>query len=159
MKKIPIMAILLLCLVNVPSALSYFTTYVRAKGSLQLHLQEHTKIHEPDVVEWKKHVEIAVDKDSDPVFVRVRAFAPSEIEDDLQYLGEGWQLKEDGYAYYDKVLQAEETAAVDVFIAERPADPQEGDTFHVVVIYESVPALYDAQGNAYADWSQKGGGQ
>ena len=31
-------------------------------------------------------------------------------------------------------------------------EPEAGDEFNVVVIYESTLALYDAEGNPYADW-------
>ncbi len=40
---------------------------------------------------------------------------------------------------------------------EFPADAEEGDECNVVVIYESIPVQYDADGNALApqaaDWS------
>ncbi len=32
-------------------------------------------------------------------------------------------------------------------------EPEEGDEFNVVVVYESTLVLYDKDGNPYADWS------
>ena len=88
---------------------------------------------------------------SQPVYVRARAFgAPGYT---LAYEGAGWSDGGDGWYYCEEALAGGAmTAALDVRILDVPPQPEEGEHFQVIVVYEATPVLYDAAGAPYADW-------
>ena len=140
----------LMLLVTITPALAYFTTYVRVPGEKPVHLGEKVRIKEDG--EDFKHVVLTADEDSDPVFVRIAVFAPTEIEKVLEIEGKNW--KKNGYYYeYELPLYAGESAEINIKIPDGTEIDRE--TFDVVVLYEYVPALMDADGNLYADWTFK----
>ena len=97
-------AILLVCTATAGTAFAYFTTYARATGGYVIELGDQTTIDD-DVSNWVKHVKITVSDDSQPVFVRARAFGPTDYE--LQYSGsEKWAPGGDGYYYYQEACTA-----------------------------------------------------
>ena len=55
------------------SAWAYFTTYAQARGSYPIELGDRTTVEE-DFSAWTKHVSIKSEPDSEPVYIRVRAF-------------------------------------------------------------------------------------
>ena len=131
---------------------AYFSTTMRAVGSVPIDIGTSTEIEEPDVINWVKHVIIRNEENSQPVFVRVQAFAGSQYT--LTYSGEGWTDGGDGWWYWDEPLAADSsTGELLVAIGNVPADVQVGDNFNVAVVYESTPVQYEADGTAYADWS------
>lgn len=147
----------LLVVASVGVTYSYFTTYATAKGTIELPLSERTEINE-DFADWTKSVTIsntapADDPASMTVFVRARAFAGSTYP--LVYTSDGsWTLGTDGYYYYsDPVAPGEVTSKLDVRITGVPEDAADDASFNVVVIYETTPALYRADGTPYADWT------
>ena len=146
--------VMLIAAMMVP-AWSYFTTYAHAKGGWPLSFGEQTRIHE-DFENWTKKLSVQnLDKDHE-VFVRAIAFAGDYTK--LSYEGTGWTRNADGYWYYDKVLgvngtDADTTEILNVKI-EQPKSAEIGDSFNVIIVYESVPAKYNADGTAYADWTQ-----
>jgi hypothetical protein len=148
-KILTALAILLVLVITVQSALAYFTTYVTAAGSVTLKLGEQTVIEEPDVQEWTKHIVISAKEDSEPVWVRAKAFAPAPYE--LQYSGEGWTDGGDGYWYYNDIVTVDKSAnELLVKIENIPEEVEVGENFNVIVIYEAVPAFEGKE----ADWSK-----
>ena len=127
------------------SAWAYFTTYAQARGSYPIELGDRTTVEE-DFSAWTKHVSIKSEPDSEPVYIRVRAFC-----------GEAYQLVySDGYYYYcDVVKGCEATDVLDIKIENVPEDVKDPASFNVVVIYETTPVLYREDGTPYADWSAK----
>lgn len=136
------------------SAWAYFTTYTDAAGGYTLELGDKTTVSE-NFSSWTKQVSITSREDSQPVYVRARAFCGSEYT--LVYSGsEKWSPNSDGYYYYSDILNAgESTEILDVKIENIPEDVKNGDNFNVVVIYETTPVRYREDGTPYADWSAK----
>lgn len=149
-------AAILIIAANLPLAWGYFSTYTEASGRMRLQPRKiETEIKEPDVSDWTKHVVITNSQDGSPVYIRAKAFAGSEYE--LIYDGgDSWTRGEDGYYYYNGILApGEETPELLVKISNPPEDPENGQQFNVVVIYESTPVRYDENGMPYADWGQE----
>lgn len=149
------LALVLVLSASLSSVMAYFTTNVEAEGSYRLELGNETNIDE-GFDSWTKHMTISNTSDSQPVYVRVRAFAGSEYT--LSYLDANgkWTPGGDGYYYYSDILNAGEAADVlDIKIGNVPEELTEPEGFNVAVIYESTPVQYDENGNPYADWSIK----
>lgn len=141
---------------GVGTTYAYFTTYAEAKGAQEISLGK-TEITE-DFSSWTKSVVItnqqaAGSSNSQPVFVRVKAFSGSTYP--LQYICDSnWTPGGDGYYYYSPVLESgQSTSPLQVKITGVPEDPEQGDNFNVVVIYESTPVLYDESGQPKANWN------
>ena len=144
-----LLLILLILLPSLSLTLSYFSTYTRVKGDLVLKLGEKTEIKEEHYEDGKR---VRIHNYEDPVFVRLRVYAPERIEPLIKYEGEGWTYKEeDGWHYYDKVLLKDEEALMDVSVKTELLEGEE--PFDLVVVYEALPAKEDDSGNWYADWS------
>lgn len=158
MKKISVciaaLAAVVVALSSLPAAWGYFTTYTQARGGLPIYLAHKTEITE-EVVNMTKRLVIDNKEDSSVVFVRARGFSDGSHPLIYSAPDGGWEDGGDGFWYYTKPLQpGESTTTLDVKI-EMPAgeEPEEGDSFNVVVVYESTLALYDEDGNPYADWN------
>ncbi len=135
---------------GIGSAWSYFTTYAEAAGGYTIRLGDRTEITE-EFSSWTKHVAIANEESSEPVYIRVRAFCGSQYT--LSYSGEGWTEGEDGYYYYTEMVNGgASTGNLDVKIEDIPADPEEKARFNVIVIYESTPVKYHEDGSPYTVW-------
>ena len=154
---------------GVNSALAYFTTYTTAEGGL------------PEITETfdskTKHLVITSDADSEPVYIRARAFC-ARYEVAYQSSPEGIWTQESGvwnkvvpggeadgdWYYYKEIVPGGGSAAtLDVVIDIPPVPegnepgqtkPEDGESFNVIVIYESTPVRYDENGEPYADWSE-----
>ena len=149
-KVLAVLAVVLVLVASLGSAISYFTTYAEAKGGHILNMG--TQIEE-EVYDWTKHVVITSKENTIPVYVRAKAIAPSQFG--LIYSGEGWTLGDDGFYYYDAVLEGgKETSELLVEIHDIPTDVKEGDDFNVVVVYECTRAT-DPDGNPLSapDWN------
>lgn len=133
---------------------AYFTTYTQAQGGYPIDLGDQTEVHE-DFSAWTKHVSVTVGEDSQPVYIRAKAFCGSAY--DLVYSSESgkWRFNEkDGYYYYNEIVNGGgSTEELLVKIENVPADITDPTSFHVVVIYESTPVRYDEAGNPYGDWN------
>ena len=137
----------------VGSTYSYFTTNAKASGIAGISLGSRTEVQE-EFSNWTKHVTVASEADSEPVYVRVRAFCGSEYS--LVYSDpEGnWTPSSDGYYYYNPIVNAgETTTSLDVRIENVPADVTDAASFNVIVIYETTPVQYREDGTPYPDWS------
>ncbi|WP_165056578.1 MULTISPECIES: hypothetical protein [unclassified Adlercreutzia] len=162
-------AVVCIAVAGVGAASAYFTTYCQAKGGYTLELGDTTTVEE-NFANWTKSVTIQSDAASDEaVYVRVRAYGPSEYP--ITYSEPGgaanWSLAADGYYYYRGTLDPGATTPVlDLRINDVPVSgadaapaPQPGDAFNVVVIYETTPVQYQPDGATVepeaADWSVK----
>lgn len=125
--------------------MAYFTTYTRAAGGQKIHLGFSTTITET-LSNGVKHVTIANQEGSQPVFIRAKAFSALPITCD----GENWSVElpagsisdgQEGYYYYQLPIDGgEATDELDVaFTLPDKTKVNEGDSFGVVVIYESTP--------------------
>ena len=149
-------AVLTVASAGIGQAWSYFTTYAEASGGYTIHLGDRTEITE-SFTEWTKHVVIANEESSEPVYIRVRAFCGSQYT--IAYSGEGWTAGSDGYYYYNSAVDGGgSTGALDVKIENIPENPEDRESFNVIVIYESTPVRYHEDGSAYTveetDWSE-----
>ena len=130
-------------------AFSYFTTYAVARGGHPLYLEPEVTVEE-DFASWVKTLQITKTGEGE-VFVRAQAIAGTNVT--LSYSGSGWTNGGDGYYYYNTVLTDEKPATEVLNISiSAPTAIEEGDEFHVVVVYEFIPARYRSDGTAYADW-------
>lgn len=138
-----LLSVISLLLISVPSALAYIFIHKDDKASNSVTLKYKEEIDET-VTELSKDVIITADADSDYVFVRVTSFITADLKDKMIQNTEGtdWTYS-DGYWYYKKPIKdGESTEALSVYYGGLPKNPEDGDNFHVVVVYESVPALF-----------------
>ena len=135
---------------------SYFTTYTEAAGGYTISLGDRTEITER-FTEWTKHLTIANEPDSQPVYIRAKAFCGSQYT--ITYSGEGWTQGSDGYYYYNSAVDGGgATGALDLKIENIPETPEDKASFNVIVIYESTSVKHHEDGSAYTieetDWSE-----
>ena len=150
-KLIVFASLALVLFISIPSIFSYFSTFTITKGVRNVVIQDGTYITE-EVNSWTKKVTIKADPNSDAVYVRVKVFAPEDIQKLLEITGEGWNPK-DGYYEYSEPIDGKDetdykdaTTELDIKINNEklPKDTQEGDEFHIVVVYESSPVSGDS---------------
>lgn len=149
-------AVVLVLTAAVPSAFAYFTTYVSAIGKKTVNLQDKTDIQE-EIVVTTKNITITADQGSEPVFVRARAFWPEgyTVEYNKKVTGSKWTQNGDWWEYADPIADngtgtyRKTTDPLTIDVTAYPATVKVGDTFNLVVVYESTPARYteDAAGN------------
>ena len=156
-KLLPMLAIVVLvCALCAGTAGAYFTSYAEAEGGRPFTFEYVTELTE-SFDSWTKNVVITCSADSDPMYVRARAFAGADYK--LTYTGDGWTEDDDGWYYCDAILQGDgtnpgSTAGLKIAISNVPTDAVEGDSFNVIVVYEITPVMYDTDGSALpADWS------
>ena len=162
---------LIIC-ATIQPAMAYFTTYVRAKGGHTVTLGDTTTITE-EFSSWTKKVTISNKAGSEPVFIRAKVLYEGSYTLDVK--GDGWTGKQaDNYYYYGQstpqltltaLNENESTTQLNVEIKGIPTEKlldgspnpafqqlKDGESFSVVVVYESTPVRYDATGAAFADW-------
>ena len=150
-------AVMLVMSAVMGSAWAYFTTYAVAKGGVTLQFGHEDRITE-GFSSWEKTLNIASTDDSRPVYLRMKAFcADYEITFGND---ENWESVGD-WMYYKEVLQpgtslADSGDELKVKISGVPENTAEGvkngDTFNVIVIYESTEVQYNADGSTVAPW-------
>lgn len=144
------LAIVLILATSISGALAYFTTYAEGKGGVVIQLGD--TYMEQDFSNWQVKAIVGSTPDSQPVYVRARAFAGDQFT--LVYGGDGWTRDDDGYYNYDEILYGgERTSQLLVQISNIPEGPALEDSFNVVVIYETTPVQYHEDGTPYADWN------
>lgn len=152
-----LLAAVMILTAGVGQAMAYFTTYTEAKGTRIVRLGDETTITEK-FADWTKELTIKNEEGSQPVYVRAKVFAPDTLAIDCPY-GDSdprWKKSDDGYYYYSDALAAGEPAGkLNVHISKIPLEAVKGDTFNVIVVYESTPVLYREDGTAYADWDNE----
>ena len=162
---------LIIC-ATIQPAMAYFTTYVRAKGGHTVTLGDTTTITE-EFSSWTKKVTISNRAGSEPVFIRAKVLYEGSYTLDVK--GDGWTRKQaDNYYYYGQstpqltltaLNENESTTQLNVEIKGIPTEKlsdgspnpafqqlKDGESFSVVVVYESTPVRYEANGAAFADW-------
>lgn len=145
---------------QVQDALAYFTSYTSAAGRVQVGLSFTDTETGDNVTDWTKHISVA-NTGTVPCFVRVKVLVSEKYEKYVSYSPQregSWALEEDGYWYYDRVLNPGETAdellaALDRTALNRDTGNGEEQEFNVIVVQEHTVALYDGEGNPYADWA------
>lgn len=146
-------AVLLVGGLSVGNAMAYFTTNAFAAGTQTVSLGAKTTIEE-EFSNWTKRITIKNISDKNACYVRVKAFCGSQFAIEYSSTEGDWEQRDgDDYWYYTKVVPAGgETSQL---LAHITVPEEQKDDFNVVVIQECTPALYDAGGNPYADWTQK----
>ena len=156
------LALLLILCSTLSGAQAYFTANAWASGSKTIRLGSVNEIHE-DFLAWTKHVTIQADADSEPVFVRARAYADAAVSLTISDEKNAWTDGGDGWWYHAAVLNASETSSeLLIKVTGLPEGAKPGTDFNVIVVYEYTRALYRADGSAYADWTaepKKGGAE
>ena len=146
---LPLLAVVLVLAAGIGMASAYFTTYVTAKGGYVIHLNYETEIHE-DVSQWTKHVSLYNREGSSPIFVRAKVFFADPYT--LEISGANWVLDSEGFYRYQLPLYGGETAGeLLIHISGIPEDAKPGDDFNVIVVYESVPAMFHEDGTPDLD--------
>lgn len=131
------------------TALAYFTTYATAKGGYTIRLGETTSLEE-NFANWTKKIQVS-NTGSLPCYVRVKAFCGSNYT--LTFAGDGWTQGSDGYWYYNAIVPAGGASGeLDIAIGNTPVG--EAEAFNVIVVQEAAAVRYNADGSAYADWSE-----
>ena len=171
---IALMFALIIC-ATIQPAIAYFTTYVRAKGGHEVTFGDTTKITE-EFSGWTKKVTIANEDGSEPVFIRAKVLYEGKYT--IAVSGTGWTaLQGDGYYYYGvspsdlTILEGGKDTKEYPLCVEIQGIPtkssaegadntafdqlKDGESFSVVVVYESTPVRYHDDGTAYADWDAK----
>lgn len=148
------LALILVLGANLRGAMAYFTTYVVAEGGYPIRLGSSDDFHE-EISNWTKRLSVEISEDSeDAVYVRARGFCGSLYTLSYDDVAGNWTDGGDGWYYYNILLHpGEGTTVLDVHIEGVPAEPEEGEGFHVVVVYETTPVQYREDGTPYADWS------
>lgn len=135
------------------SAWAYFTTYAEARGGYTISLGDETTVEE-GFSAWTKHVTIANSSDSEPVYIRVKAFCGSAYSLVYSDTDGKWSPGEDDYYYYSDIVPGgESTSELQVKIEDVPEDVEDADSFNVAVVYETTPVQYHEDGTPYADWT------
>lgn len=134
---------------RIGTASAYFTTSTGAAGSRTLQVGSNPDMEE-EFSGWTKTVTVTNGEDSQPVYVRARAFSGSAYTLSYQDESGRWSSGDDGFYYYSDIVNAgESTSPLRVGI---DGIPDQGGSFNVAVIYESTPVRYHEDGSPYADW-------
>jgi hypothetical protein len=159
-----VLAVVLVLSSGIGSAIAYFTTYATARGGYVIHLGDRTEIEEQwdqgqKIVRISNVAQPGTENGQYPVFVRARAFYDSELTVSYSSDPEGaWQ--EDGaYWYYQTALYTGDTSGslkIRV-LAKENEKIRPGETADVIVVYESVPAVFTAEGKPDLDTAWKTG--
>ena len=163
-----LLAAALISSAGIKGAMAYFTTYTTAEGGYVIHLGDKTEIKE-SFDSWTKHVTVSSAPDSEPVYIRARAFCARY---DLTYASGsgrctsgkgGWNevvpAGEDGFYYYTEIVNGGESTdvldvVIDIPLGEEDSSWEDGDSFQVIVVYESTPVKYHEDGTPYGDWTE-----
>ena len=143
-----VLAFAMIISASIQPAIAYFTTYTSALGGHKIILGNTTTITET-FSQFVKHIVIHSDEDSEPVYIRAKVFyiGPYTIE----IGGTGWSGPDsDNYYYYGDIVNGGgETTELTVAITGIPGqeegsteEPEDGENFNVIVVYESVPVQY-----------------
>ncbi len=147
---------------SIGGALAYFSTYTTALGGYPVKLDNNPKPEEW-YKEGLKHLTIENTGDG-PIFVRAKAIATDGVT--LTYTeSENWtdnnlsgSTEGAGYYYYSKALEGKDAEAGKVtsellitltFPKQSKIEGKEfeiGDEMNVLVLFESVPAVYKSDG-------------
>ena len=144
-----LLALALIVCTAISPALAYFTANARADGAVPLTLGSSTEIHE-DLNGLTKSVTISNDE-GDPVWIRAIVYVGSTYAPYLSITPGDWTGGTGNGVYYyypNPVPEGQSTTALTVALTDVP-DTGEFyvETFNVSVQYESIPVLYDENGD------------
>lgn len=147
------LTVVLVLAAAIQPAIAYFTTYAQARGNKPLSLGD-TWIEER-FEEWVKYISVHNEPGENggmSVYVRARAFSGAAYPLSYDYDETYWVEGNDGYYYYTEILEPgmstgyDESTGVDRRLKvsiTRPAQAEDGDSFNVPVVYETVPVVRD----------------
>lgn len=148
-----VLAIVLVLCASIGAASAYFTTYADARGGYVIHLSYETKIDE-EVDAGVKKVWITNEPKGDtgeglyPIFVRARVFHGNDSVVTVAGSPTGWAQGTDRAFYFDTPLYTGDSTTIlqfDISVADG-ANVKPGDPVDVIVTFESVPAVFKADG-------------
>jgi len=171
------LAVALVLGMGIAPAWSYFTDSHTTNGGLPISVKPSTTPHEW-FADSTKHLTIKNSDDATaPVFIRAGVFSSNKLPI-TSIRGTGWSAKDagdwgydvgDGWYYYGSSSDGrgltplapgdttEELLVVFNFpqiqSADQPEGIPDGDNYNAIIVYESTPVQYDAEGNPYADWN------
>ena len=152
-----VLAVLLVLNSGIGSAVAYFTTYAKARGGYVI-LGGKTEIEEKwdqgqKIVRIENIARTEADNGKYPVFVRVRAFADSSLT--LSYSSEpagAWKQNGDYWDYQSVLYAGQKSSPLNIAVVTKDGQKfKVGDTADVIVVYESVPAMFKADGSPDLD--------
>ena len=167
-KKYFVLMLLIAALVfstSIGGALAYFSTYTTALGGYPIKLDNNPKPEEW-YKEGLKHLTIANTGDG-PIFVRAKAIATNGVNVLPNYeLSEYWTAENlsdsadgVGYYYYSKALEGKDAETgketsellITITFPKQPVidgktEFEIGDEMNVLVLFESVPAVFNPDG-------------
>ncbi|MBR3318507.1 MAG: SipW-dependent-type signal peptide-containing protein [Atopobiaceae bacterium] len=154
------LAVMLVLGMGVGTAWSYFTDSTWAEGSVPISVKPTTTITEENTPETKT-IRIRNTGELTPVWVRARVYAAAELNPNAS--GNSWSGPIDSWYNYEEVLEVgEETEPLTVKFelkhvydeTENPEGAHDGEETNIVVVYETVPVTFDAEGNPMdANWN------
>lgn len=155
------LAVVLVLGMSVGTAWAYFTDTTTADGSLTISVKPETDLEEDTPLGGTKTIRIRNNSEVVPVWTRVRVY--SAIENEPQTAGTSWAADGDWYAYNAILEPGAQTEDLVINLQlKHPYDEEtgqgtqnlEGYEENVVVVYESVPVSYNADGQPQpANWN------
>lgn len=137
-------AVMLVMSASMGAAWAYFTTYTAAKGGMVLHMGHEEKVRE-SYKNWKKTINIQSTEDSRPVYIRARGYYAGEGELSYSSGSGNWEMRGD-WMYYTRTLNPGKSLedSGDELVVEIPvpSNEKDKDTFNVIVVYETMEAIY-----------------
>jgi len=176
------LAVVLVLCASIGPAMAYFTSYAQASGGIPIKLGDHGLIEE-NVVDMTKIVQIQNAPDSvEDVWIRFSYTMPDIITESgstaprgkVSFNSSHWKEVAEGditwYYYYKPLAPGEitedgEANPLTVVIGDLTEEEKErlenGDQLEVSVFYESIPVIYDENGEPSpktadaADWDKQ----
>ena len=150
---IALLAIAVLIVSSIGVTTAYFSAVSDAQGSAKISLTGKTTIDEGED-KTKKDVTIKNVGESD-VLVRVAFFGPEKLE---VAASNGWIKGDDGFYYYNKVLEVGKTTPSGALVGSIKLSEKEaaelGTDFTVTVVQECSPVIYkDGKVSTVAGWT------
>ncbi len=100
---------------------------------------------------WTKHIRIFSNESAEPRYIRAKVFW--DDMHNIECSSEKWTQGDDGYYYYNMILGTDENAdGLLAQIKNIEEDPDVGEQFNVIVVYETVPIQMNDDG-PYANWN------
>ena len=136
-----VLAIVLVLCSTIGMSFAYFTTYATSQGGYVIKSQPRI---DEKFENKKKTIWITNSENASPIFVRAKVFSGSDFTINYEP-GADWTYDtDDHYWYYTKPLQGgEPTTDLVASIDKIPEGLINGDEFNIVVVYESVLAVYN----------------
>ena len=139
-------ALLMLGAVAVKPAMAYFTDTHSAEGTVRFGKYEITPHERVNGFEKTIWVENTGDY---PVYARVKVFAGSTHPLTYETENTGWELKADGFYYFNQIIEPKKTS--NQMKVKIDPNGDKGEEFNVIVIEEAAKVKADGT----AAWDEK----